>query len=128
MKQMVMMVVNNPDHSLRLLEAWEAAGASGITILESTGLIRMREAGARDDLPLLPSLFDLMRGRETHHRTMFSVVEDEAQAQALVEATEQAFAEMDELDLENSGVLFVLPVTEVHRFATERARERVADR
>lgn len=118
MRQMVAMILNNPDHCMMLMEAWEAAGASRITALESTGLMRLRQAGARDNMPLIPSLFDLMRGQETHHRTIFSVVDDETQAQALVAATRQVFERMEQMEIDNSGVLFVLPVTEIHRFTT----------
>lgn len=126
MMQMVMMVINNPDHCMAVMDAWEAAGATGITILESTGLVRIRRGAARDDLPLLPSLLDMIRSSESHHRTIFSVVDDEAQAQALIEATGRTFQEMEEHDIENSGVLFVLPVSEAHRFATRKAKERVS--
>lgn len=125
MKQMVVIVLNNPDHCMTLLEAWEAAGAPGITILESTGLVKLRKAGARDNLPLIPSLSDFMRSSETHHRTIFSVVDDEAQAQHIIEATRKAFAQMDQMKLDNSGVLFVLPVAEVHRFATSKATSQL---
>jgi hypothetical protein len=118
MKQMVMMVLNNPDHSMMLLEAWEAAGAPAITILESSSLIRLRQASARDDIPLMPSLFNFLRGKETHHRTIFSVVDDETQAQALIKTTERVFEDMTRQRMENSGVLFVLPVSETHRFTT----------
>jgi hypothetical protein len=54
MKQMVMMVLNNPDHCMTLLDAWEAPARRG-QHLESTGLVHMRHAhdGLRDDLPLL---------------------------------------------------------------------------
>jgi hypothetical protein len=44
-----------------LLNAWEEAGAAGITIVESTGLRRM-QAAMKDDLPLMPSLRDLLAG------------------------------------------------------------------
>jgi hypothetical protein len=118
MKQMVIIVLNNPDHSMMLLEAWAIAGAPGITVLESTGLIRMRKAGARDNLPLMPSLFDILRTAETHHRTIFSVVDNESQTQALVDATERVFEQMEQLDVENSAVMFVLPVTGAYRFTT----------
>ena len=118
MKQMVMMVLNNSDHCMMLLEAWEAAGAPAITILESSSLIRLRQASARDDIPLMPSLLNFLRGKETHHRTIFSVVDDETQAQALIITTERVFEEMTRQRMENSGVLFVLPVSETHRFTT----------
>lgn len=120
MNQMVLMVVDNPDYCTTVLEAWADAGASGITILESTGLMKVRQAGIhRDDIPLLPSLRDLLRGTEERHRTIFSVVDDEATVESVIAATERVFAEMQ---VENSGVLFVLPVSGVHRFAT-RATE-----
>ncbi len=127
MKQMVMMVLNNPDHCTTLLEAWDAAGAPGITILESTGLINIRRAGARDDLPLMPSLLDMLRSNEEHHRTIFSVVEDEAAAQALIAATEETFQQLDEQDRDESGILFVVPVAETRRFATARAQRRLQE-
>lgn len=125
MKQMVMMVLNNPDYCTVLLEAWDAAGAPGITILESTGLINLRRAGLRDDLPLMPSLADVLRGKEERHRTIFSVVEDEVAAQALVAATEATFRQLEEQGQDESGILFVVPVTEAHRFATTRAQRRL---
>jgi len=60
----------------------------GITILESTGLRRM-QAAIRDDLPLMPSLRDLLAGQETHHRTLFSVVPDDATVDRIFAATER---------------------------------------
>ena len=128
MKQMVLMVINNPDYCMSLLEAWETAGAPGITIFESTGLVSIRQAqsGARDDLPLMPSLSNLFRGKEEHHRTMFTVVDDDAQAQAIIAATEQVFATFENEDRDESGVLFVLPVTSSTSFATARARAKMA--
>lgn len=124
MKQMVMMVLNNPDHCMTLLDAWEAAGAPGITILESTGLVRMRHAhdGLRDDLPLVPRLTHLLRGSEEHHRTLFTVVDDEAAAQAILQATQQVFAQFEAEGLEESGIAFVLPVESTLSFSTTRAQ------
>ena len=128
MKQMVLMVLNNPDYCMSLLEAWENAGAPGITILESTGLVSIRQAqsGVRDDLPLMPSLSNLFRGKEEHHRTMFTVVEDDVQAQAVIAATEKVFAEFENEDRDESGILFVLPVTSSTSFTTARARAKLA--
>lgn len=124
MKQMVMMVLNNPDHCMTLMEAWEAAGAPGITILESTGLVRMRQAGMRDDLPLLPSLSELFRGSEEHHRTIFTVVDGDEMVQAVISATEQVIDDLDKSNDDESGLLFVVPVTSTHRFSTRKAREK----
>jgi nitrogen regulatory protein PII len=90
-----------------LLSAWEEAGAVGITILESTGLRRV-QAAMRDDLPLMPSLRDLLASQETHHRTLFTVVPDEATVDRIVAATERV---VGDLSRPNSGFLFVVPVS-----------------
>jgi hypothetical protein len=42
---MILLVLDNREQCPSVLDAWEAAGASGITILESTGLGRVRRAG-----------------------------------------------------------------------------------
>jgi hypothetical protein len=119
MKQMVLLVLNDPKFCMSLLEAWETAGVSGITILESTGLVRMRRMGVKDNLPIIPRLFDFVKSEESHHRTIFSVAEDEAQVEVIVAATNKAFDKMRDMGVENSAVMFVLPVSEMHRFNTE---------
>lgn len=127
MKHMVMLIMTNPDHCMDMLEAWEAAGAPGITILETTGLNTLRKStGVRDDLPLMPSLADIFRATEEHHRTIFSVVDDEAQVDKLLATTEQIFARYETDNIENSAVVFVLPVSASQSFITSRERAKVA--
>ena len=90
-----------------LLDAWEEAGASGITILESTGMARMR-AQMRDDLPLIPSLRDMLEGQEAYHRTLMTVVPDDATVDRVIAATESV---VGDLSGPSSGFLFVVPVS-----------------
>ena len=111
MYYLVVMIVNEPDDCPALLDAWEAAGAKGITILNSSGLGHIRRAGLRDDLPLLPSLEDLFQSEEVYHRMLLSVVEDQAMVDRLVEVTHQITGS---LDRPHSGFLFVLPVSQVY--------------
>jgi nitrogen regulatory protein PII len=96
-----------------VLDAWERSGVSGITILESAGLQKAREASAhRDDLPLFPSLHHLLEGEEYHHRTVFTVVDDDFDLDRLVEATEQAVG--GDLNAPDSGLLFIVPVARAY--------------
>jgi hypothetical protein len=74
MSYLVFLVVDNPDYCEDILEGWEAAGVTGVTILESSGLGRLRRHGMREDLSILPSLQDLLAMDEVHHRTLLSVV------------------------------------------------------
>jgi nitrogen regulatory protein PII len=107
----VVLVLDDPDQTRDVLDAWEAAGAPGVTILDSSGLGRVRRAGIRDDVPLMPSLSDLFRRQEDLHRTLFSVVKDQSQVDAMVQATE---AVVGELDRGHTGLLFVVPVGQVY--------------
>jgi hypothetical protein len=101
------------------LDAWEAAGAKGITILESTGIGRVRQGGVRDDLPLMPSLSDLFKSAETHNRTLFSVVSDLDLAHTLVEAAQNT---VGSLEKPNSGLLFIAPLVEVYGLNKENVK------
>jgi len=107
MYHMILLVLDKLEQCPSVLDAWEAAGAPGITILESTGLARMK-SGIRDDLPLMPSIASLLKGREEHHRTLFTVVEGEAQVERIISATQSITGSLDN---EHTGILFVLPVT-----------------
>ena len=107
MSFMVVLIVNDPDDCPPILDAWEAAGVTGVTILESTGLGALRNTGLRDDIPLMPSLRDIFQGKEVHHRTMISVVETEPMVDKLVEEARDI---LGDLDRPHSGFLFVVPV------------------
>ena len=109
MTHLLVYVMDNLQQCPDVLDAWEEAGATGVTILESTGLARLRSA-MRDDLPLLPSLQDLLGSRELHHRTLLTVIEDEATLERVIATTEQIIGDFTR---RNTGLLFVVPVSRV---------------
>ena len=109
MYYMVLLVLDKLEQCPSVLDAWDALGVPGITILDSTGLGRVK-SGIRDDLPLMPSITSLLKGREERHRTIFTVVEGEAQVDRIIEATQAITGDLDEA---HTGVLFVLPVARV---------------
>jgi len=116
MSYLVVFVLDNPDLCQDVLDAWENAGAKGITILESTGIGRVRQAGIRDDLPLMPSLSDLFKSDETHNRTLFSAVDDLDVAHALVKAAQDTVGGIEK---PNSGLLFIAPLLEIYGLNSE---------
>jgi hypothetical protein len=74
-----------------VLAAWDKFGVSGVTVLESVGMQKIRQLRAqRDDLPLFPSLRHLVESEEYHHRTIFVVVDDDFDWEGLIRVTEQA--------------------------------------
>ena len=109
MTHLLVFVLDNLEQCPDILDAWEEAGVPGVTILESTGLGHLRSA-MRDDLPLLSSLRDLLASRELHHRTLFTVIEDEATLERIITATERIIGDFTR---HHTGLLFVVPVIRV---------------
>ncbi len=109
MAHLLVCVLNNLEQCPDILDAWEAAGALGVTILESTGLGRVRSA-VQDDMPLLPSLSDFFISQELHHRTLFTVIKDEATLERIIAATERVIGDFTR---QHTGILFVVPVSRV---------------
>jgi nitrogen regulatory protein PII len=95
-----------------VLSAWKDSGVQGITILPSTGLRRLEESNAlRDDIPLIPSLEDLLGDEETLNRTLFSIVDNDEMVTKVVKAAE---AIVGDLDKPNTGILCVFPISKVY--------------
>jgi len=110
MPNAVFVVLPTLERCQDVLDAWESLGVSGVTILESVGLHKIKQMRAqRDDLPLFPSLRHLLAGEEYHHRTIFAVVDDDFDLDGLIAATERAVG--GDFNAPNSGLLFVVPVT-----------------
>ena len=119
---MVLVIVDDLSDCPSLLEAWNAAEVPGITVLESTGMGRLRQGkNIRDDVPMFPSLSEVFRTREHHHRTIFSVVEGEEKVDQLIAITEEILGDLNQPD---TGVLLVLPVARVAGYhgASQRAK------
>jgi nitrogen regulatory protein PII len=107
---LVLFVLHNPEKVSDLLDAWEDVGVSGVTILGSSGLGRVRRVnrtGLRDDLPLIPSLQALLNHEEYFSRTLFTIVQGEEMVDQLIEATQQVVGDLSRPD---TGLLVVLPV------------------
>jgi nitrogen regulatory protein P-II 1 len=112
MTYLVMFIMHDPGQMDEVLDAWTDAGASGVTILYSTGMARLRQSlSLRDDLPLIPSLADLEQHNETLSRTLLTLVDSEELADRLVAAAQSITGD---LNLPNTGILAVLPVAKVY--------------
>mgnify|MGYP001439687425 CR=1 FL=1 len=84
---MILFVLHDPARLKEIMSAWNEAGVSGVTILPSTGLKRLQEHSLlRDDLPLIPSLEDLLDHEETLNRTLFTIVPSEKMVDNVVAA------------------------------------------
>jgi len=100
-----------------VIRTWEEAGVTGATILDSVGMRHVMGGAYRDDLPLMPSLRNLLEAGEFNHRTIFSVVADDLDVDDLIRRTEAVIGNLDE---PHSGFLFVVPVTKVRGLKRNR--------
>jgi hypothetical protein len=107
MFHLVVVVLNDINQLEPLVEAWMDAGARGVTVLHSTGVGRLKDALRRDDVPLFPSLSDLLEHDDLHHRTLFTLAEGDELADKLVAAAQAIVGNFDEA---NTGILFTVPV------------------
>ena len=109
MHSMVVLVLHNLTRFEEVLSAWHEAGASAVTILESVGTRGPREQARREDLPLLPSIRDLLQSDDAPRKTVFSIVRDEL-VERLIQTTTDIVGDLQQ---PGNGILFVIPVTRV---------------
>ncbi len=103
----IVFVLDNPALLNDVLEAWATAGVQGVTIIESTGVHRVRGRVSTQDVPLMLGLSRLLRTDQVGHNTIFAVVEDMATVERVKAVTE---AVVGDLSGPNTGVLFAVPV------------------
>jgi len=111
MPQLVSLVIHDRSKCDELIHAWVEAGVTGLTMLDSSGLSHhLQRDDVSDDLPLIPSLRRLLKETERNSRTIFSVVDDDYDLEALLAVTEKVLGPLSEPE---TGILFVTPVTRV---------------
>ena len=109
MHSMVVLVLHDMSRFSEVLSAWHDAGAPAVTILDCLGTREPREQARRDDLPLFPSVRDILLADDMPRTTVFSVVPDDV-VDKLTQATVQVMGDLSE---PRKGILFVVPVTQV---------------
>jgi nitrogen regulatory protein PII len=116
--KMILFVMHDATKLTDLLTAWQEAGATGATVLSSTGMGRLHsESPLRDDLPLMPSLSDFYEHGEHLSRTLFTVVQDDETVERVRAATRRVIGD---LSLPDTGFLVVLPVEQVEGLEKKR--------
>jgi len=109
MSKLVILITAHIDKGLAVAEAWESAGAPGVTLIDSYGLHHLREKSRALELPLFVSMAQVMRQIEQTNQLIFSVVEEEL-VDKLIEA---AGSVLGDLRGPHTGVAFVLDVERV---------------
>ena len=115
---MCMFVLNDPDHLDDILEAWNAAGISGATILESTGSYRYRANLSKLHMRFLPEAHQLMS--EQFNYTIFVLVRERAQVDTCLQAIEQVIGDLNN---PNTGVFAFWPLEVIKGVSSGAVKE-----
>jgi len=102
---MILFVLDDPDRLDEVLDAWEKAGVNGVTIVESTGIHRLR----RQSIPMR-YVFQQSSAVEEGHFTLIAIVPGEPAVQACLHATESLIGDLLQ---PNTGVFAAWPLTTV---------------
>ncbi len=105
---MIMFVLDNPGKLDNILDAWEQIGIRGVTIVESTGIQRLRKNRAR--IPMRFAIEPMVFGGEEGNLTLFTMVADNAMVQRCLQATETIVGNLDE---PNTGILASWPLSTI---------------
>ena len=105
---LLVMVLDDPTRLDEVLAAWVAAGAPGVTVLESTGVHRVLTRTEPD--PAFAGFGRMFGGGKVGHNTLFAVVTDMDVAESVSEATQGLLGSLDE---PNTGIVFAVPVSKV---------------
>ncbi|MBI5928501.1 MAG: hypothetical protein HY862_04290 [Chloroflexi bacterium] len=108
---LVMYISHDVEQADAILQEWMRVGVEGATIIESAGLRQMMNSHLRDDLSIMPTLANLLRDTEVHHRTLFSAIRDDTLLQKVVQTTTAYVGDWSKPDV---GILLVLPLLQAY--------------
>jgi hypothetical protein len=103
---MVMFVLDDPSILDAVLDAWDAIGVSGVTIIESTGINRRRLA-SQVGKSFMAGLNRWVQSAEENQYTLFTIVQNEALVLDCIKAVEQIIGDLNQ---PNRGVLAAWPL------------------
>jgi nitrogen regulatory protein P-II 1 len=111
-RELVICVLNEPEHLNDVLTAFVEAGCTTATVLESQGLGRI----ISQDVPIFAGFRNLFAGSKPYNCTLFAVVEEPELVQRILALVRAVLAEVEEV---SKGVLFTLPVSAFHRLGED---------
>lgn len=107
MTHLLIIILDDLSRLSELLQAFKIIGVPGVTILESAGAYRVESLLSRVGLGGLDRLFE---SREVRRRTLLAAIEDD---DLLAQAVAEAERVVGGFDRPDSGLLLVLPVSQV---------------
>ena len=98
---MVMFVLDDIQHLDQVLDAWDALGVSGVTIIESTGINRRKSARLAGNA-FMAGINRLVHTQEEGHLTLITIVKGAEAVRDCIKAAEEI---VGNLKLPHTGVM-----------------------
>lgn len=106
--KLVVLITSQIDEGYQVGEAWQKAGAPGVTFLEGFGLGRLQQATSTAEiLPGMLSMFEILRENRETSLVVMSLIHDPTLIQSLLDTTTRILGDML---TPNAGIFFVLDV------------------
>jgi hypothetical protein len=105
--QFFVLVLNREECLEPILEGMLAAGFSGATILNSTGMMRVLDSDDNVDQPMLGLLRHFYSPERKTSKTLFTLIEDDKRDEVMKIINEKTGG----LDQPDTGIAFSLPVS-----------------
>lgn len=122
MANMLVLVLDQVEKFPEIMQVWQEVGVPGVTVFESAGSRKFLDHTSRDDVPLIPSLRSLLEGEESHNRTLFTVLEDDAVLEQVIAATQKIVGDFMQ---PHTGIMFVVPVARTFGVPKAKRKRRV---
>lgn len=103
----VLFVLDDPGLLNQVLDDWDAIGVSGVTVIESTGINRLRQAHQVGAM-FMAGINRLMSGDQEMHYTLLTIVRDEALVRQCLAAVEKITGDLND---PHTGILAAWPLT-----------------
>lgn len=111
--KLLILISSQNEHGLEVAQAWQAAGAPGVTIIRTHGLYSLQEQVRKGEIELprmmvsmAAALAQMMDEVEEQGQLLLSVVDDDL-VDRLIAAAQDILGDLSE---PNKGVMFVLPI------------------
>ncbi|MBL8163737.1 MAG: hypothetical protein JNJ61_17250 [Anaerolineae bacterium] len=106
--KLVVLITSQTEDALRVGDAWQQAGAPGVTFLEGFGLRHLQKTQRHAEvLPGMMSMLDILRQNQEASMVVLSLLHDDTLVQPLLDAAQSILGDMH---TPNAGVVFVIDV------------------
>lgn len=109
--KLLVVILNNVEKLEEILEGFLEIGITGATIVESVGMGQILS----EEVPIFAGLKFMFSGARPHNKTIFSVIKDEKEEQA-INIIKQVLGDLEQT---GTGIVWTMPIDRVEGLKPE---------